>query len=317
MEGRNRRAGIRTMLVGVAALTVLLALLQPARATSGTGWADFYTVTDMSGNDLPGPSISMDVNGIGLSYIGDNLVSLGGPTGMDLFFINGDLSCIPSMADAGGEGMGLYPFNKYVIDPVCWVGHVPFNFVDEDMPLKVIAETPWTDGGGTTWVFDHWVLDNTKTECAEGTTSSVCSFTTTADTSYAFHAFYHEAQGYDFSGFFAPVDNTDVNGDLVLNKLKAGSAVAVKFSLGGDQGLDIFEAGYPKSQDILCDSDATVDGIEQTVNAGGSSLSYDAATDTYTYVWKTDKNNWGKTCRQLVVKLDDGTFHRANFQFTK
>ncbi|MGE5249082.1 MAG: PxKF domain-containing protein, partial [Bacteroidota bacterium] len=38
--------------------------------------------------------------------------------------------------------------------------------------------------------------------------------------------------------------------------------------------------------------------------------------DTYTYVWKTDKL-WANSCRQLVIKLDDGSFHRANFQFTK
>lgn len=96
--------------------------------------------------------------------------------------------------------------------------------------------------------------------------------------------------------------------------VKAGSAVPVKFSLSGDQGLNIFEAGYPKSQQIACDSTATVDGIEQTVTAGSSSLSYDATTDTYTYVWKTEKA-WAGTCRQLVVKLNDGTFHRANFKF--
>lgn len=30
------------------------------------------------------------------------------------------------------------------------------------------------------------------------------------------------------------------------------------------------------------------DAVSETVNVGGSSLSYDAATDTYTYVWKTD-----------------------------
>jgi hypothetical protein len=29
------------------------------------------------------------------------------------------------------------------------------------------------------------------------------------------------------------------------------------------------------------------DGIEETLTAGGSSLSYDAASDIYTYVWKT------------------------------
>jgi hypothetical protein len=34
------------------------------------------------------------------------------------------------------------------------------------------------------------------------------------------------------------------------------------------------------------------------------------------YVWKTDKN-WGGQCRQLDVRLNDGTEHTANFRFTK
>ena len=41
-----------------------------------------------------------------------------------------------------------------------------------------------------------------------------------------------------------------------------------------------------------------------------------SSLDQYTYVWKTNKA-WAGTCRQLVVKLDDGTYHRANFNFTK
>ena len=59
---------------------------------------------------------------------------------------------------------------------------------------------------------------------------------------------------YNFSGFFQPVDNLPT-----LNMVKAGSAIPVKFSLGGEQGLDIFEAAYPKSQTISCDSTAPVD----------------------------------------------------------
>jgi hypothetical protein len=112
-----------------------------------------------------------------------------------------------------------------------------------------------------------------------------------------------------FGGFKQPVDSQPT-----LNQMKAGGAVPVKFSLGGYQGMDIFAAGYPKSQTVVCSSTADVDGIEQTVSAGGSSLSYDATTDTYTYIWKTDKA-WAGTCRQLVVGLSDGTFHRASFQF--
>jgi hypothetical protein len=51
-----------------------------------------------------------------------------------------------------------------------------------------------------------------------------------------------------------------------------------------------------------------------TDNPGGNSLSYDATTDTYTYVWKTDRG-WGGTCRRLLLKLADGTYHHAEFTF--
>jgi hypothetical protein len=114
---------------------------------------------------------------------------------------------------------------------------------------------------------------------------------------------------YQFSGFFQPADNLPT-----LNVVKAGSAIPVKFSLGGDQGLNIFAAGYPVSISINCDTGAPQDVIEVTVTAGNSSLSYSAATDTYTYVWKTDKA-WAGMCRQLVVRLNDGTDHVANFKF--
>jgi hypothetical protein len=114
---------------------------------------------------------------------------------------------------------------------------------------------------------------------------------------------------YNFSGFFSPVDNLPT-----LNTVNAGRAIPVKFSLGGDQGLDIFTAGYPKVQQIACEGDAPSDAIEETVTSGNSGLQYDATTGTYTYVWKTQKS-WAGTCRQLIVKLDDGTEHVANFKF--
>ena len=113
-----------------------------------------------------------------------------------------------------------------------------------------------------------------------------------------------------WDGFRQPVDNLPT-----LNRAKAGSAIPLKFSLSGNQGLNIFEAGYPKSTTVACGNTAT-DDIEQTVTAGSSSLSYDATADQYIYVWKTDKS-WASTCRTLTVKLIDGTTHQANFNFTK
>jgi hypothetical protein len=130
-------------------------------------------------------------------------------------------------------------------------------------------------------------------------------------TSQASH--WNFGKGFKVSGLFQPVDNLPV-----LNSVKAGSAIPVNFSLGANQGLNIFTNGYPRSVQTACDSSAPIDAIEQTVNAGGSSLSYDPKTNQYTYVWKTDKT-WsaapGGPCRQLVLAFVDGSFLRANFKF--
>lgn len=113
---------------------------------------------------------------------------------------------------------------------------------------------------------------------------------------------------FNFTGFFQPVDNAPV-----LNAVKAGRTVAVKFSLSGDQGLNIFGIGYPISQEITCDTGAPLDNVEETVS-GPTGLSYDSLTDQYNYHWKTN-TSWAGTCRQLIIRLNDGTDHVVNFKF--
>jgi hypothetical protein len=58
-----------------------------------------------------------------------------------------------------------------------------------------------------------------------------------------------------------------------------------------------------------------VDAIEETVTAGSSGLSYDAASGQYKYAWKSEKSWTG--CRQFVLLLTDGSTHTANFKFAK
>lgn len=130
---------------------------------------------------------------------------------------------------------------------------------------------------------------------AAGNTSTSCSFNVTVL--------------YNFSGFFAPVDNLPA-----FNEMKAGQAVPTKFSLSGNKGLNIFAAGSPNSVQINCESGATILPVEETVTAGSSSLSYDSGSDRYHYVWKTE-SSWKNTCRQLNVVLKDGTTHSAKFKF--
>ena len=65
---------------------------------------------------------------------------------------------------------------------------------------------------------------------------------------------------------------------------------------------------------MTCDSGAPVDDIEQIASSGDATLSYDPATDQYTYVWKTTKS-WAGTCRRLTVTFNDGTQRYADFKF--
>jgi len=135
---------------------------------------------------------------------------------------------------------------------------------------------------------------NATADDGAGHTSN-CSFTVTVQ--------------YNFAGFFPPVANLPA-----LNVVQAGRGIPVKFSLSGNKGLGIFAASSPSSGPIVCNSSDPATLLEETVTAGGSSVSYDPITDQYIYVWKTEPA-WAGTCRQLVVQLNDGSIHRANFKF--
>jgi hypothetical protein len=110
-----------------------------------------------------------------------------------------------------------------------------------------------------------------------------------------------------FAGFFQPVDN---NG--ILNIAKAGSTIPVKFSLGGDFGLDVL-LKVPTASAIACPTGTGADAIEEVATTP-SGLTYDAATGQYIYAWKT-QSAWKGTCKQLHMPLSDGIDHTALFQF--
>ncbi|HVE69692.1 MAG TPA: PxKF domain-containing protein [Solirubrobacteraceae bacterium] len=128
---------------------------------------------------------------------------------------------------------------------------------------------------------------------------------------------------YGWDRFYRPIENLPT-----VNVSKAGSSVPVKFSLDGapapgsntsGQGSEssVIADQYPRSYTMDCGTNPELlDPVDQTSTAGHSSLTYDAAADQWVYVWKTDKA-WAGTCRQLVLKLADGTYRRANFKLTK
>ncbi len=115
---------------------------------------------------------------------------------------------------------------------------------------------------------------------------------------------------YPYSGFFEPVNNPNV-----LNRAKAGVAIPVRFSLGGNRPLPIFSGGSPEVRLVSCPS-WTIDAIEQTVSASASSLNYESATGRYLYTWKTS-TAWANTCRRLTFVFKDGTRREATFRFVR
>ncbi|HSL12577.1 MAG TPA: PxKF domain-containing protein [Actinomycetota bacterium] len=123
-----------------------------------------------------------------------------------------------------------------------------------------------------------------------------------------------------FTGFFAPI------GDHHLHVAKAGAVIPVKFDLGGDRGLEIFQAGYPKAPIAVAEghhpdetpctlaeeemqAQVLTEDETTTANAG---LRY--SDNHYQYVWKT-KKEWAGSCRELTIRLVDNTTYKALFQF--
>ena len=92
----------------------------------------------------------------------------------------------------------------------------------------------------------------------------------------------------------------------------AGAALSVKFSLGGNFGLGVFAAGYPKSVEIDCDTLAAT-GAE---TAASGKLAYDTSTGLYAYTWKTAKS-YGGSCRRLELRFVSFPEQTLNVRFTR
>ncbi len=108
------------------------------------------------------------------------------------------------------------------------------------------------DPEGTPVTF-AWDLDNNGSYETPGQSVTFSAATLTAPSSWTVRVRVTDAYGngandealvnviWGFTGFFSPIDNLPA-----INSMKAGAAVPVKFSLGGDQGLDIFALGSPR-----------------------------------------------------------------------
>lgn len=110
-----------------------------------------------------------------------------------------------------------------------------------------------------------------------------------------------------FEGFEPPVANLPDRNDA-----EPGRAVPVKFTVPDSNGtLDtVLAAGYPQSAPVACTATELPSSGDPAERAPESSP---PPADRYNYVWQTDRD-W-RGCRALIVKLVDGSYHRAVFDF--
>jgi hypothetical protein len=72
--------------------------------------------------------------------------------------------------------------------------------------------------------------------------------------------------------------------------------------------------GTVASVEISCVSGAPVGHVELAETGHhASAFSYNTHTNLYQFNWKTDRR-WEDSCRRLLVRLDDGTVHTADFR---
>lgn len=96
-----------------------------------------------------------------------------------------------------------------------------------------------------------------------------------------------------------------------MNAAAPGQAVPVKFSIGGAAATfqDVVAAGHPQQVPVSC----TAPDLSKTTGTPAVSAASGTGprTDNFTYIWKTDLDATG--CKELIVKLVDGSYHRALF----
>ena len=114
---------------------------------------------------------------------------------------------------------------------------------------------------------------------------------------------------FDFDGFFAPVD-----GDGVLNVVKGGSTVPLKFTVTNGTGGYISDLSIVSSltaREFVCNAGADLDVIEVSAS-GGTSLRWDSTSNQFIYNWKTPKTTG--MCYRVTLTLTDGTATTADFK---
>lgn len=116
--------------------------------------------------------------------------------------------------------------------------------------------------------------------------------------------------GYDFSGFFQPVDNG------VLNVARAGRAIPLKWRLTDASGSPITNLAAASISTVTLNCGSLAEGTDAIEEyAAGASGLQNLGDGYYQLNWKSPSTYVG-SCKRLRLDLGEGAFRTADFQFT-
>ena len=180
-------------------------------------------------------------------------------------------------------------------------GYLDHALADATLPAQVTGTTEWHINADEPIVLDY----NTEFK-STGHVDSLYAPTAYRSSDHDPVLVGANLLAYDFGGFQNPASAA---GPTPVNP---GQTLPVRFSLGGDRGLAVLY-GVPTFQFTDCTSGAAIGSPIAAV--AGEPFSYSPATDTYKFVWKTQKSWTG--CGTLTVVFADGTSEELDVTFTK
>ncbi len=240
------------------------------------------------------------------------------PDGGGILFCGGDL---PNGAPLDTSRAGTFGFSVTAVDNARHMTqtHITYAVVDR-RPPRVEIQSPLADhdyilGSSVPASYYCWSPGGVRITSCIGALPNGALINTSSIGPHTFTVTATDANGktttgsaqyrvvYHFMGFELPVD-TGGN----LNGARAGDSIALKFSLDGDQGLNIVTG--TTWQTATC-GDWTPTGPR--VGTDGK-LSYKPSSDRYQDIVATS-STWKATCRILQLDLADGTHPQVRVTF--
>lgn len=266
--------------------------------------------TSVTSPVTPGQTVTTDENGTGVSEETPVQAALTSPTSGEVSIVQTETAS--ENADFGGYALFDQQFSinapsatdteplvlSFTIDSSQLDGIDPTDitiFRDGDM----VGQCP----GSTTANPDPCVTSATTN--AEG--DATITVNSTHASRWTLGVENAQQGSFSFDKFKKPIQAAPA-----LNKDKAGSAIPVKFSVGGDYGMDILSSA-PQSQRINCTSLQSIGEATDTVASNDKDLKY-TKNGFYKYNWKTLKQ-WNNTCRKFVLHFTNGETAAAYFKF--